>query len=518
MWAAYTMILVGPNSASRWGKKGKAMASELDGQERRIGGRELGAFAMPILVRDVVLVNPPMRLEQVYGSFSEWGSISPPTGLCYIAAVLRQHGYAVSIVDAEALRIGAEEAVRKIAALKPDLIGIACKTLWVVNAHHVAQKLKEKMPNVPIVAGGNHVTALPERSLRDFPAFDIVVVGEGEITFLELAVAMKAGKDLHKVPGLAFRDSGGVAITPPRDRILNLDELPVPAFDLLPDIAKCYKPPLSSVEKVPAFSLVMSRGCPSKCTFCDRSVFQTRVTRHSPEYAVALIERLHKDYGIRYLLFDDDNLLLNKTHLFRLLDLLKASPARMPFTCQSRVDTLDEERLARLKEAGCRVLLYGIESGSQEMLNRMKKGITLEQIRKAISMTRKAGIKAAGFFILGHPGETEQTMQETVKLIKECKFFDVAVFLFTPLPGSEVYGNVREYGTFDEDWEKMNALDEVVFVPHGLTAEKLRHYSDLCYRACYSRLGQVLSIPGRLTSMAHVKAVLKSVPKMMFGK
>ena len=469
-------------------------------------------------VERITLVNPPMRLEQVYGSFSEWGSISPPTGLCYIAALLRERGYEVSIVDAEALRIGADEAVRSVEGLRPDLIGIACKTLWVVNAHHVAQKLKEKLLDVPIVAGGNHVTALPERSLREFPAFDIVVVGEGEITFLELVEAMKAGKDLHEVPGLAFRDNGGVAITPPRDRIVNLDELPVPAFDLLPDIARCYKPPLNSVEKIPAFSLVMSRGCPSKCTFCDRSVFQTRVTRHSPDYAVALIEKLYEDYGVRYLLFDDDNLLLNKTHLFRLLDLLKASRARLPFTCQSRVDTIDEERLTRLQDAGCRMLLYGIESGSQEMLNRMKKGITIEQIRRAISMTRQAGIKATGFFILGHPGETEQTMQETVKLIKECKFFDVGVFLFTPLPGSEVYRDVREYGTFDENWEKMNALDEVVFVPHGLTTEKLKSYSDLCFKACYSRLGQVLSIPGRLTSMAHVKAVLKSVPKMLLGK
>jgi radical SAM superfamily enzyme YgiQ (UPF0313 family) len=469
-------------------------------------------------VERITLVNPPMRLEQVYGSFSEWGSISPPTGLCYIAALLRERGYEVSIVDAEALRIGADEAVRSVEGLRPDLIGIACKTLWVVNAHHVAQKLKEKLLDVPIVAGGNHVTALPERSLREFPAFDIVVVGEGEITFLELVEAMKAGKDLHEVPGLAFRDNGGVAITPPRDRIVNLDELPVPAFDLLPDIARCYKPPLNSVEKIPAFSLVMSRGCPSKCTFCDRSVFQTRVTRHSPEYAVALIEKLYEDYGVRYLLFDDDNLLLNKTHLFRLLDLLKASRARLPFTCQSRVDTIDEERLTRLQDAGCRMLLYGIESGSQEMLNRMKKGITIEQIRQAISMTRKAGIKATGFFILGHPGETEQTMQETVKLIKECKFFDVGVFLFTPLPGSEAYHDIREHGTFDENWEKMNALDEVVFVPHGLTTEKLKSYSDLCFKACYSRLGQVLSIPGRLTSMAHVKAVLKSVPKMLLGK
>ena len=480
--------------------------------------RARSADSAPREVRRIVLVNPPMRLEQVYGSFSEWGSISPPTGLCYIAAVLRESGYNVSIVDAEALQIGADETVRMVLAHEPDLVGIACKTLWVVNAHWVAEKLKAARPDLPIVAGGNHVTALPERSLREFPAFDIVVVGEGEMTFLELAAALRSGKSLHDVPGLALREDSGVVFTGPRERIKQLDELPVPAYDLLPDIAKCYKPPLNSVEKVPAFSLVMSRGCPSKCTFCDRSVFQNRVTRHSPEYVAELVKKVKRDYGIRYLLFDDDNLLLGRKYLFRLLDLLSQPDVRTPFTCQSRVDTIDEEKLGRLKDAGCRMLLYGIESGSQQMLNRMQKGITVEQIREAIGLTREAGIKATGFFILGYPGETEETMQETVQLVKECKFFDVGVFLFTPLPGSEAFQNVREYGEFDEDWEKMNALDQVVFVPHGLSAEKLKEYSDLCYKACYSRPGQVLSIFGRMTSMAHFKAVMKSVPKMLLGK
>jgi len=468
-------------------------------------------------VKRVVLVNPPMRIDQVYGTFSAWGGASPPTGICYVAAVLREHGFDVSIVDAEALALDNTEAVRRILAQEPQIVGVACKTLWVENAHRVAQELKALAPPVLTVAGGNHVSALPERSLQEFPAFDVVVVGEGERTFFELVAALNEGRDLATVPGLAVRQNGHIVRTAPRERIANLDELPFPAFDLLPELATHYRPALTSVERLPAFSVVASRGCPCHCTFCDRGIFGNRVTKHSPEYTVELLRTLVETHGIRYLLFDDDNLLLNKKHLFRLLDLMKETGLGLPFTCQSRVDTVDEDRLGRLKEAGCRMILFGIESGSQQILDAMKKGITVEQIREAVALTQKFRIRTQGFFILGYPGETEETMRETVELIRECRFDDVGVFLFSPLPGSEVYSNVARYGRFVEDWSKMNSLDEVVFVPHGLSEEMLKEYSDRCYKACYARPYQALSLLKRCTSPAHLKALASSVPQFLKG-
>ena len=468
-------------------------------------------------IERVVLVNPPMRMEKVYGSYSAWGSVSPPTGLCYIAALLRQNGLDVSIWDAEALGVGQEETVRAIQERRPDIVGIACKTLWIESAHRVAQMLKEKMPDVPVVGGGNHVTAMPERTFKEYPSFDILVLGEGEVTFLELIRALNEGKDLHEVAGLALREAGGTVRTAPRERIRDLDSLPFPAFDLLPNLAAHYKPPLTSVEKLPAFSLVGSRGCPCKCTFCDRGVFQNRVTHHGPQYMVSLIKDLHDKHGIRYLMFDDDNLLLNKNYLFQLLDLLEGTGLRIPFSCQSRVDTIDEEKVDRLKRARCRMIQFGIESGSQKMLDAMKKGITVEQIRTAIALTRKARIRAAGFFIVGYPGETRETLEETVSLIRECKFDDVGVFLFTPLPGSEVYGTVSNYGHYEENWSKTNALDQVVFVPHSLSPEVLKEYSDRCYKACYFRAGQLIALLKRCTSKAYVRALARSIP-MLWAK
>ncbi|MCE1226098.1 MAG: B12-binding domain-containing radical SAM protein [Geobacteraceae bacterium] len=467
---------------------------------------------------EVVLINPPMRMDQVYGEFSEWGSISPPTGLCYIAALLREHGHTVSIVDAEALHWDVEKTVAEVLDLTPLLVGIACKSLWMPSAALVAAALHAKRPDLPIFAGGNHVTALPERTLEENPAILGVIIGEGEITFKELVEALKNGHDWSSIAGLALRLDGKPVRTQPRARILDLDELPAPAFDLLPDLTTHYRPPLNLVDKTPAFSLLTSRGCPSKCTFCDRSVFGNRVTGHSPEYMMEIIRNLHQQYGVCYLLFDDDNLLIRKDKLFRLLDLIEESGLGIQFNCQSRVDTITEEVLIRLKQAGCRRVLFGIESGSPDILKAMQKRISTEQIIRAVNMTQSAGLMALGYFILGYPGETEETLKETVELIRKSTFDDVAVFFFTPLPGSEAYSlvvNNPENGVYQEDWAKGNSLEHVVYIPTGLNEQILKQYMDKCYSACYLRPRQVAGLLRRCPSREHFKAVTISVGRML---
>jgi anaerobic magnesium-protoporphyrin IX monomethyl ester cyclase len=457
----------------------------------------------------VLLLNPPMRIEQLYGSFAEFGSVSAPVGLCYIAAKLRAEGYPVSILDAEALQLDVPSTVEKILDDAPDIVGMSCKTAWVMNAHRVAEGLKKRRPHLPIVAGGHHVTILPERSLREFPSFDYLVLGEGEITFSELLVALSSGHDLARIPGLAFRADGAPVITAPRERIKDLDAIPPPAYDLLPTLESHYWPIFNNVEKLPAFSVILSRGCTGKCTFCDRGMFGNRITRHGPDYGVTLIEKLRDEHGIKYLVFDDDNFLLNKNYLVRFLDGMVERQVKVPFSCESRVDTIDEERLFHLKRAGCRQIMFGIESGSQKMLDMMNKGIRIDQIREAVRITQKHGIKTLGYFMLGYPGETEQTMAETEELIKELKLFDVSVQTFTPLPGAEIYGRVQEFGDHVEDWEKSGCLDEVVYVPHGLTASKISEYVKRCYDACYNRPYQWLMAPTRIHTFKHFKGLMR---------
>jgi anaerobic magnesium-protoporphyrin IX monomethyl ester cyclase len=461
-------------------------------------------------VEKVVLVAPPMRPEQVWGKLSVFGEITPPLGLCYIAAYLRKNDYDVSIIDAEALGYNLAQTVERIIDQKPDVVGLTCKTLWVNSAHKLARALKERAPDVPIVAGGHHPTALPERTLQEFPSFDFLVLGEGEITFLELLQAMGNGKDFTAVNGLAFEKDGKLHLTPPRERIKNLDELPMPAVDLIPPIATHYRASLFYGEKGPSFPLTTSRGCPYQCAFCDRSVFGNRVTFHSPEYIMSMVEYLHHQHKIRFFVIVDDTFLLKKSHFYPLLDMFKSSGLKLRFTCQTRVDTIDEETLQRLKEAGCVQVMFGVESGSQVVLDKMKKGITIEQVKKALVMTKNAGLRTFAAFIVGFPGETEETLKATSDLIYECKLDDVGCFFFTPLPGSEAYQDVGKYGMYQEDFEGDNSSEPTFFVPHGTTAEMLKSYSLKCYNACYMRPYQLRSILRRMPTLGHVKAVVRS--------
>jgi anaerobic magnesium-protoporphyrin IX monomethyl ester cyclase len=460
-------------------------------------------------IERVLLLNPPMNLAEIGGNLADFMSISAPAGLCYIAALLRQEGYQVSILDAQAEWLDTDTTVQRIVGYSPDIIGISFMTSGVTSAYKVAQLLKKAIPEVPLVAGGPHATAIPERTLDEFPYFDILVIGEGEITFKEIIEALVEGADLRKVKGLAFKEKGEIVITPPRERIKNLDDLPLPAYDLLPELKTHYWPLFNNIQGYPAFSLIASRGCPYQCKFCDRAVFGNTLIQHSPEYMVALIEKLVKEHGIRYLVFDDDNLLLDKKQLFGMLDLLEKKKIKVPFTCESRVDTVDEERLRRLKAGGCKQILYGMESGSPRILELMGKGITVDKIRHAVDLTRKFGITTYGYFILGYPGENEESMQETVDFIKDLKLFDIGAQPFVPFPGSEAYQTAREYGEYDEDWEKVGSFTQIVYVSHGLSKEKIRQYLNKCYNACYLNLRGLLTLYKRVHSFKHSKILVK---------
>ncbi len=473
------------------------------------------------LIKKIVFINPPIRKEQVYGMFSEWGCYSLPTGMCYIAAVLRKEGFEVAIVDGEALQLGIDGTVAAVIKEKPDIIGIACKTLWIVNADKVAEKLKKTLPHVPLVAGGHHVTALPERTLKEFPSFDLLVIGEGEYTFLELIKTLNEKGDLRNVRGLSYRSGENCIITPPRERIKDLDTLPLPAWDLLPDLMKYYQPSLLHIEDLPAFTLVTTRGCPQKCTFCDRSVFGNKVTMHSPEYIIDMIKYLHVKYGIRHLVFDDDDFLLHRSHVKRFFKLLEASGLKIKVTCSTRVDTPCLDMLPELKKSGLTQILIGVESGNQGILDAMKKNIKLDDTRRIVRGAKKAGIKVEAFIIVGYPGETEDTMKDTVKLVRELNFEDVGVWTFTPLPGAEIYSEIRkensDLGKYEENWEIMNSMDGIVFVPKGLDVKTIDRYVMKINNECYLRPGSILKIFQKMKTKKHVKAVLNTIPKLLFG-
>lgn len=453
----------------------------------------------------IIFINPPLSHEERYGLKTKSGGWTPPLGLAYLAAVVRIRGFEVNILDAAALELSPEDVARKVLLENPQYVGITGATVAIHNANLVAEWVKKINPRVITIIGGAHLTALPRETMETFPAFDIAVVGEGEITIIELLEALDSGNRLSEIKGILFREAGKILQTEKRPFIKNLDTLPAPAWDLLPDLSIYYSPPVHTVKQFPAALLVLSRGCPGKCKFCDRSVFGNVCRAHSAEYAVAIIRELHAKYDIKEFQIRDDNFLAYRMRLMEFCHLLKKENLNITWTCAGRVDMINPEILKIMKDAGCWQIWYGVESGKQEILDFIGKNITLAQIRQAIIWTKEAGISTGGFFIMGLPNENPGTIVATIKFSQELPLDEFHIAFFTPFPGSEFYTTASQYGEFDNDWQKMNGWIPL-FVPKGMTIDELVYYSKKAFKEFYFRPRQVLNYVKRIRSFKHVKA------------
>jgi len=435
----------------------------------------------------VLLVNAPYFLEERYGKLASVGATLPHLGLLSLGAVLRQKGHRVRILDASAQGLGYEKTLEETKRFQPDIIALTAVTPSIIKTAKLAFMMKEIYPSVPVVIGGPHFTAVPEQTLLDYPSFDYGVVGEGENTLADLVEAVTANMEPSDVQGVAFRQKGNVFFSPPRLPIKDLDLLPFPAWDLLDRFPYLYHPALFKYKKLPSTHIVSARGCPNKCIFCDTSVFGRKVTYHSSDYVLEMIGYLVERFGIEEIIFEDDQFLIKNDRVVSICEGFLKAGWGISWCCSGRVNSVDDLELLRLmKRSGCWQISYGIESGNQEILDFSKKGITIDQIETAVRLTNEAGILNKGYFIFGLPHETEDTMENTINLAKRIPLEDMSVFIMTPFPGSKVYDVAEQHGTIDVDFERMNLL-EVVYVPNGLSKEKLLHYQRRFMKEFYMR-------------------------------
>ncbi len=455
--------------------------------------------------KDIVFINPPLTNEERYGIKFKAGGQTPPTGLCLIAAVCRKSGYDVGLIDAPSLNLNFEETVNKVLEQKPKYVGITAVTISIYNALDLAKLIKRKNSGIKIIIGGAHITAAVEETVKRLGSFfDIAVLGEGEITIIELLKALNNGTALSKVKGIAYFDKNKLRITAPQEFIKDLDTLPFPAWDMLPDLGKHYTPPAHTVKRFPAALLVSSRGCPGLCTFCDNKVFGRRLRCYSADYVLNMIKYLQKNYGIKEVQFRDDNFLVFRDRLIEFCNKLIEEKIDLAWSCAGRVDMINPEMLALMKKAGCWQIWYGVESGSDSVLKAIRKNTGIEKISKAIINTKKAGISPCGFFMIGLPTETEEDIKKTIKLLLKLPIDEFHVTHMTPFPGSEIHATASQYGYLDDDWHKMNCW-KTVFVPNQLSEEKLVYYSNLAFKKFYFRPRIVLSYIKRIKSFHHVK-------------
>lgn len=435
----------------------------------------------------VVLSTAPITMTERYGEFSGAGSMQPSFGVALLGATALAQGADTHILDASADGLALEETLAEIKSINPDVLGISSTTLGIFASGELARRYKEIRPDALTIIGGCHVTALPEETLAEFPGFDIAVIGEGECTFAELLDEIKNGNRCpEKVAGAAIRSGNDIVINDPRPPIKDMDELPFPAWRLLKGFPHQYQPSPARRNRTPFASIVLSRGCPFGCHFCDRSVFGRKTRAYSCAYAVNMIRDMQTNYGIREIMIEDDTFVLSRKRMTEFCERLIAEKMDITWSCLGRADTVTRELLALMKKAGCWHVSYGVESGDQAILDAVNKGESLEQIESALAWTREAGLKSKGFFILGFPNETQETLQKTIDFARRLTMDDISVSQMTPYPGTELYNNADKYGSFNADWRAMNQLT-TVFVPFGLTKEDIEIARAKMLRMFYLR-------------------------------
>lgn len=400
-------------------------------------------------MNDIMLIYPPYT----------WEHTSPPLGLAYIAAALRNSGYAVRILDMNPTHTTLEQLEGELRADKPTVVGISAMTNQAQATLEIAERVKTVDDSIKVIVGGPHPTALPDEMLEN-TAIDFVCIGEGEYTVKELAKSLLNGdKKFDSISGLAYRDEEGKVVrTSPRPFISDLDSLPFPAWDLLP--LDKYRVAHMGLERSLTFALLSSRGCPYRCIFCSSSLAMGRKFRmRSAENIFAEIQMLYNRFGMRQFDFVDDTITVDKERIEKFCELMIASKMDITWACNSTVHINDPASLQRMKEAGCIRIDFGVESGDAKVLKTIKKGITIPQVIEAHRLAKGAGLKTCSFFMIGLPGQDMESIRKSLSLIKQIDTDSPCFSIATPYPGTELYQMAKKNNWLKtSDWSKYLTL------------------------------------------------------------
>jgi radical SAM superfamily enzyme YgiQ (UPF0313 family) len=367
--------------------------------------------------------------------------------------MLREKGWQVSIFDVNALRPSRDQIVETLKGLSWDVVGISGLITTYSFQNWLIHTLKKLNPGAPVISGGGLTTSSSEL-LFDKSSVDITVLGEGEQTMLELCRALKTGGDLSGISGIWFRQNGEIVKTPARKNIAKLDEIPFPAWDLLPmeiylenpiwgDVATNSSGFRNDVSVKRSMNIISSRGCPFGCHYCYHLFGRSNYRFRSAQNVINEIEALVDRFGVDFIGFVDDNMMASEKRLLEFCDLMEEKKFPVTWGCHGRVTSATPPVLKRMAAAGCVWIGYGIESGSQKILDRMNKKATVSQAKQAVIHTRNAGIFANTTFIFGYPGETLETIQETINFKKELDI-KCGSFFATPYPGTPLYESIQD--------------------------------------------------------------------------
>jgi radical SAM superfamily enzyme YgiQ (UPF0313 family) len=415
----------------------------------------------------VLLVIPPKGYLA-----STWSreNIIPPLGLLYLAAVLKQKGIEVEILDAFIEKYSWIQLKKAFCQKKPDVVGVSFTTETRFDGFRTIKIAKQVLPKSLIVAGGVHVSLASEDTLLHVPELDIIVRDEGEQTFLEVLKAFEKGGSFSKILGISFRKNNKILHNPPRPFIQNLDEIPFPDRRLLSDRYSLTLD-VPGKGKVLAAHLMSSRGCPIGRNFCASSRMWGELFRaRSPENVVAEIEWLVEKYGVKGIWFFDDTLTMNPSRVEKICNLILKRRLDINWFCEIRVDTVNKDLLKKMKEAGCYQVCFGVESGSQRIIDEIiGKKIRIEQVRKVTKWCEELDILIYPTFIVSHPTEVLNEARQTIALMRELKSYangDVTIGVLKIYPGTKLEKYAKENGILPVDFSWAKEHDpRVVLLP-----------------------------------------------------
>ena len=446
----------------------------------------------------IFLVNPPLTRQEAAGKMKGIVNLLPPLGIGYIASVLEQEGFQVKITDCPSLNLNHADLRKIFEAEKPDIIGFTITTISVSSAIIASQNAKAVSPHSLIVIGGPHPTSLPEETMHNGP-FDVVVLGEGEYSFLEIAQRVRsASKDFSGISGLMYRKNGELISTGSRAYIDNLDSLPFPAFHLFSPLSM-YHPMPGNVRGIPYVQMMTSRGCPYQCTFCDRKVFGQLFRARSPKNVVDEIEMLMKRFGIKEVKFNDDTFNVDPKRVIDICEEILKRNMKILWTCRVHVKNLSSDFLKIMKRAGCWQIGFGIENADTAILERIKKYITPEECKDAVLRAKACGMNVKVSFMFGLPGETGKTIQKTIDFAKTLPADIVNFHIFIPFPGTELFNKINSEGLLlHKNYQHYCQLNlpkymHLPFVSKGLEENQIRRFSSQAHRSFYLRPSYILS-------------------------
>ena len=471
------------------------------------GARLLYNILMIKLKRKVLFVIPPITPKERY-EFADVGYHMPPLGVSYMASILRNEGVEVDILDCPVLDLTVDDLMEKIRDYDPDIVGFTTLTPTFKRVILASEKIKKHFPQKKIVIGGHYPTIKKVEILKENKNIDMVVYGEGERTIVELVEAIEGKKNLKEVNGLIYRNKEGKIIkNKKRDLVTDLDSLPLPARDLLP--MERYKPAPHHYKELPVCHIIAARGCPYQCTFCAFTQIAGKKVRYrSPESVIEEMKYLVDKYGAKEIILRSEMITANRKWVEEFTEKLIADDFEVRWMCYCRVDSVDYELLKKMKEAGCWQIFYGIESGVQKLLDKVKKGTTLEQARKAVKWTKKAGIEMRASFMLFMPGETPELTQKTIDFALELDP-DYAQFApTTPFPGTALHKEAQKHGQMILNHDKYTT-HKIAFVPEGYDSiEQMEEMYKKAYFSFYRRPSYALRRLKKISNWTSLKRSL----------